>query len=158
MPFIKPPNLLLIGALAYLLSACEGSSAPSSPEDDSVVVVSFSVDCVQLDCTVNILPTLVGSDSLSSLVCEMGDGGQYDVFAGAGPYSDFSYTYAAPANYDITCRAESPDATADSDTISVNVVGSDAQDNGGGGQGASGSSTWGMMTWGSGTWQSAVTE
>lgn len=147
-----PVNLLIIGVLIYFLSACEGGPADA----DKPVNVSFSVECVQRVCTVDIQETLNDSGILDSMLCDMGDGNQVDALS-LGPVYD--YTYAAPGTYDITCRAENISRSITArDTISVNVVGSEAQDNGGGAQTAGGQSTWGTMMWGSGSWQSAVTE
>jgi len=151
VPFIKLPiKLLLIGALTYFISACGGPADADKP-----VNVSFSVECVQRVCTVDIQDTFNDSGILDSVLCDMGDGNQLDILLLGAVYD---YTYATPATYDITCRAENLKGRTDSDTVSVNVVGSDVLDNGGGTQTVSGSSIWGAMAWGSGTWQSTVTE
>ncbi len=117
--FNVPIKLLIISAFVYLLGACE-STPPAVAE--GTVNVSFTVDCVQLVCTVDVSSTINGSDTLDSLLCDMGDGNQVDPLT---LETIFDYTYAAPSFYDITCTAQSSGngGKTDSATVSKNVDG-----------------------------------
>ena len=114
----QPVKLLIISALIYFLSACE--STPPPPPEEGSASVSFTVDCVQLVCTVDASLTISGSDDLDSLLCDMGDGNQVDLLTLEVIYD---YTYAAPGIYDITCSAQSTESKTDSDTVTKNVDG-----------------------------------
>jgi hypothetical protein len=113
----KPYFLITLSAFIYLLIGC-GST--SSPPDDGEVVVKFVTDCELLVCSIDASTTVSSSDTLSSLLCDMGDGNQIDLLT---LETIFDHTYAAPGSYDITCSAEGVDGAKDSATETVNIDG-----------------------------------
>ncbi len=109
--------LIALASLVYLLAGCE-STPP--PVEEGAVVVDFSVDCELLVCTVDASLTVSKSDTLSTLLCDMGDGNQIDLLT---LEIVFDHTYSAPDSYDIICNATDEDGTIDSSTVTVNVDG-----------------------------------
>jgi len=110
--------LITLASLVYLLAACEVTPPP--PPEEGAVVVDFSVDCELLVCTVDASLTVSKSDTLSSILCDMGDGSQIDLMT---LEIIFDHTYSAPGSYDITCSAANEDGNSDSDIVSINVDG-----------------------------------
>ena len=111
-------HLIFIIGFVYLLSGC--GTTNQEPEENAVVV-AFSVSCDLLVCHMDVSETLSASDTLNSLLCDMGDGNQVN------PINQleivYDYTYAAPGSYDITCTAMNTDGNQDSLTTAVNVDG-----------------------------------
>ena len=110
-------SIFIIGFVS-LLSGC---GLTNKEPEENAVVVAFSVSCDLLVCHMDVSETLSSSDTLSSLLCDMGDGNQVD------PINQleivYDYTYAAPGSYDITCSAQNNDGDQDSHSIFVNIDG-----------------------------------
>lgn len=107
--------LVALASLIYLLTGC-GVTDGKTEE----VSVSFTADCELLVCNIDASETLSGSDTLSSVLCDMGDDNTIDILQLGAV---FNHAYIAPSSYTITCSAENSNGNNQSNSIIVSVDG-----------------------------------